>query len=133
MHDKARGKKRAFNSTFPARRKPLKKAWIRKARPAPIRKVSKGMAWRLDEYRRIRAGWMEFHPVCGICLARGIEPPRESEELHHSRGRAGKLLCDTRFFITACHRCHAWTHEHPRDARALGVLAEPGEWNVYPR
>lgn len=51
-------------------------------------------------------------------------------DVHHSRGRAGSLLIDERFWIPVCRRAHNWIQANPERARALGLLCQPGEWNV---
>lgn len=51
-------------------------------------------------------------------------------EVHHMRGRLGTLLRDQRFWIALSKQGHRWVHEHPAEARRLGFLCQPGEWNV---
>lgn len=53
---------------------------------------------------------------------------RDSEDVHHVRGRSGALLLDKRWWEPLCRRCHRWIHDHPADARMQGWLAERGEW-----
>ena len=51
-------------------------------------------------------------------------------EVHHMRGRLGSLLRDQRFWIALSKQGHRWVHEHHAEARRLGFLCQPGEWNV---
>lgn len=57
----------------------------------------------------------------------------KSRDVHHSRGRAGTLLIDVRFWKAVSRRGHYWIDDHPKEARAMGLLCEPGEWNRPPR
>lgn len=59
-------------------------------------------------------------------------------EVHHTRGRAGKLYLDTRYWIGVCVKCHQWIHTHMEEARSvtattgsnagLRVLCARGDW-----
>jgi hypothetical protein len=96
-------------------------------RRKPLRKVSKSQARRLSKYYPIAAAFLATHPACAICLVRG-QSARPATEVHHIRGRSGPLLFDTRFFCASCRACRLWPHDHKKEARALGVLAERNEW-----
>lgn len=154
---KAKSAPNAWNSTL-RRKKPLRsrKPWRppeRKAinRRSKTRAVQEsGYADICREYRR-----KPYNAVCGVCIARGTGLPwseakriliaegagaiarlggviTEATENHHSRGRIGRLLCDTRFFISACKTCHDWTHANGRRARELELMAGARDWNVFP-
>lgn len=127
--------RRAWNSTFKARTKPMRRSAKLQCSPlkrTPLKKVSRSQSSRLAKYRPIAQSFLAKHPACEICLARD-QGARPSTEVHHSRGRNGALLFDARFFVASCRGCREWPHEHPREARALGILAEPRDWNVVPR
>ena len=49
-------------------------------------------------------------------------------DVHHIRGRAGKLLCDTRYWKLVCRTCHKHIHSHIEESRKRGWIAKPGEW-----
>lgn len=100
-------------------------------RGKPLKKISRSQRERLKRYFAIRNEWLSLpeNAVCAICLVRGMNPA-PATECHHSRGRAGKLLFDTRFWRSSCRNCREWPHENPREARELGILASPVEWNV---
>ena len=49
---------------------------------------------------------------------------------HHKRGRLGALLMDKRFWIPVSARGHRKIHDAPDWARANGLLAHIGEWNM---
>lgn len=84
---------------------------------------------RDTEYSRVRKAFLEAHPRCQACL-RLNKIPNMATDIHHRRGKAGSLLCDTRGFLAVDRACHEWIHEHPRDARALDLLAPAALWNV---
>ena len=50
-------------------------------------------------------------------------------EVHHSRGRSGKLLMEQQFWIAVSEQGHRRIHEHPLEARKRGWLCEVGKWN----
>lgn len=81
---------------------------------------------------KVRPEYIAAHPWCEICPKRGRKDRFRTTDIHHTRGRIGRLLCDTRFFLGGCRPCHDWAHENPREARALGITAPASEWNVYP-
>lgn len=73
---------------------------------------------RQKEYRRAKAEWMPNHPICEIkqsphCTGRNDAP-------HHTRGRIGKFLIDTKWWIASCNACNRWVEEYPKKARELG-------------
>jgi len=83
------------------------------------------------EYAALAAEFKRQHPRCGVC---GTNPV---DDIHHSRGRLGSLLSDTRFWIPTCRTCHAWIDSNRNAARELTwngvpVLCEKGEWNSPP-
>lgn len=82
-------------------------------------------------HKRIRRAWMKQHPICMVCLMRGINP-RRSAELHHYAGVRGLLVNYRPFFIASCSPCHRWIHLHERAARKIGALCPASEWNHMP-
>lgn len=100
-----------------------------------IRRTSTRQRQRLKDYRIARSRFMREHPRCEACakiaaLGHDLdEKPHAASEPHHVRGRAGKLLTDTRYFLAVCRKAHEWIHAHPALARSLGLLAPPGQWN----
>lgn len=96
-------------------------------RRTPLRRVSPKRARENREYAKVRARYMEEHPICEACH------DRPSTELHHKRGRIGALLADVRFFMAVDTGCHRFITEHPARAREAGWTSPPGEWNTVPR
>lgn len=103
----------------------------------------------MKEYFSKRAKYLKEHAHCQIWLKRNgwhetdiimdsyvwedglgddglggrkIYVPRSSE-IHHPRGRIGKLLTDETNFIACSRQEHLWLHAHPSEARKLGLLA----------
>lgn len=103
-------------------------------RRKPLKKESKRQRRRNAEYYAVRAEWLRRpeNATCSICPCRGLRP-MAATEVHHSRGRANGLLCDTRFFIASCRDCREWPHANARLARELGLLAPASEWNTPPK
>jgi hypothetical protein len=93
----------------------------------PIRRISRKRMRSQIIYRRRKQGFMAKHPRCQCCK-RAL-----SEDLHHKRGRIGRLLTDERFWMAVCRPCHDRIHRHPAEAVERGYLAGPGEWNTLPK
>ena len=98
-----------------------------------IRRVSVAMRKRLAEYQRVRVEYLRAHLTCEGCvpLPRS-KHPAPATELHHTRGRVGKLLCQSENFKALCAGCHAFCHNHPAIARSAGLICPVGQWNSAP-
>ena len=86
---------------------------------------SKEYAWKKKEF-------LEAHPNCFAC---GEWCHYADRDLHHRRGRSGKLYLDERFWAMACggmRGCHTKIHQNPGWAIERGYLGGPGEWGVCP-
>jgi len=101
------------------RRKPLRKT--------PLHKVSSKQKDRLSRYYKIQREFLRENTVCAVCwmVERVV---RLATEVHHARGRNGKLLFDTRYFIASCRGHRMWPHDNPKRARGLGLLAHAKDW-----
>lgn len=51
-------------------------------------------------------------------------------EVHHTRGRAGALLNDQRFWLAVSKWGHRLIHTMPELARQRGWMCHPGQWNT---
>lgn len=150
-----------YNSTL-KRRKPLraKKEWKRKPaelKRSPLKRQSEKQQRQTRLYFQVKGEWMarQENRHCAVCLCRSLGRTwgelravliregagkladqgaklKRAREVHHCRGRIGRLLCDTRFFVPTCHDCREWPHVHPAEAREFGLLASAAEWNVFP-
>jgi hypothetical protein len=124
---------KAYGSIKRPKKKPAWE-WAKPLAPikrATLKKVAKGRARQQREYFSRHREFLKRHPVCGICLVRGLNPA-PATEVHHMRGRIGRLLADERFWCPSCRSCREFPHENPTRARELGILAPVSEWNVYP-
>lgn len=92
---------------------------------------------RMQIYNAIKKLYLERHPFCETCwlINRGTPGVKFgdccnlSSETHHRRGKLGWLLIDTRHWLPVCNPCHRWIHDHPEEARKLGLLAPRGKWH----
>lgn len=115
-------------------------AVLRTLRPAPrarIKSRSKVMRGKMAYYNIRKRVFLEAHPSCDAChklagaittsypIQKAVHP---ATEIHHLRGRAGKLLLDERFWVGVCADAHRFIHDRPEVARKAGLLAQPGEW-----
>lgn len=97
----------------------------------PLKKRSRSRRREMDEYFKNAREFLKTNDRCMICVARGLTPNRATE-VHHWAGRIGRLLNYLPFFIASCRPCREWPHDHRSEAEAAGVIAPPGEWNVFP-
>ena len=107
-----------------------KKKTVRKLRAkTPIRRVTRpkpiSEKRRRDsaEYERKKRIFLREHPFCGCS-----ECSKRSKDLHHSRGRAGPLYLDERYWLALCREHHDVCRDDPDRARKLGILCAKGKW-----
>lgn len=91
-----------------------------------VRAVSKRNAKRLREYNKEAKIWKRGRLCKCFDLYGHIH---QCTDVHHQRGKLGPLLMDKRFWIPVCRGLHNWIGAHPAEARKLGLLCHPGEWN----
>ena len=96
-------------------------------RKAPVKKVSTKRKRDASVYTRRKAEFFKAHPVCQFP---GCKKP--TSDLHHSRGRAGSLFLDERFWKALCRDHHNWVGENMDAAREMGLLCPKGKWNSPP-
>lgn len=105
--------------------------------PKRIAQRSASQKLRTAEYLAARRPFLAKRPNCEACpKMTGANPlvdakPHPATDIHHKRGRLGKLLLDERHWLPCCKQAHDWIHRNPALARALNLLAQPGEWNRY--
>lgn len=85
-------KKMKRNYTLPKSQKPLKKR-------SDKRKLEEQI------YLKLLGPWLK-DKICGV---RGCGKP--ATQCHHQKGREGKLLLDTKFWLPVCRFHHAWLTE----------------------
>lgn len=88
-----------------------------------IRPVSKARARKNREYEKLKKEWRSklINAWCKVCG----QPSEKSP--HHVRGRVGRLLCDTRFWIPVCRACHDRIHMNPKWASVNGYMCDWGK------
>lgn len=84
-----------------------------------IKSVSDKRLIELKEYRVVRDAYMRDHKIC-----EHPECSSPSTELHHRKGRIGKLLTDSRYFCALCHDHHEWAEKNPILAKELGLSVD---------
>jgi hypothetical protein len=101
-----------------------------------IQRVSKARAAQLRVYAKKRKAFLNWK----MCQCQGFKDPKTGKpicyrlphlatDIHHSRGRIGKLLTDERFFIGVCREAHSWIGRNVESARKLGLICARGHWN----
>src|SRR6516164_948396 len=93
----------------------------------PLRRVSQKRQAQLKVYAKRKKVFLEEHPFCFVCWKH-----KEEMDLHHLRGRAGKLFLDERFWRAVCRACHDTIHKSIGWAMMNGYLATAGQWGVCP-
>jgi hypothetical protein len=89
----------------------------------PLRRVSKKRAEELKIYYSLADYVLSQRPYCEFPSSTGAATcMNPATQIHHMRGRAGPLLCDVRFWLAVCDKCHKYIHEHGKEARKRGVL-----------
>lgn len=90
--------------------------------------------------RSINATWTEAKDIMRLPLARREHVLHESgavlaqaTEVHHQRGRIGRLLAFVPLFIPSCRGCREWPHVHRVRARELDLVASATDYDTFPR
>lgn len=97
-----------------------------------IRRASTKRAKELRQYAVRAKEWKEIHPFCRACHLIHLGPIRKTKDVHHSRGKIGRLLLMEQFWVPVCRTCHNWIDQNPNAARKLGLLCEKGLFNSVP-
>ena len=82
-------------------------------------------------YEIKRKDFLIEHPWCEWAL-RKLKQRIRATQIHHKRGRAGKLYLDARFWQAVCGEGHKWIHNNIEEARKLGLFCQRGEWGKQP-
>ncbi len=114
------------------RRTPLKKS-SKPLRRSRIKPMSKKRQRESKAYSLLRAAFLENKPKCEACFhvtgygmftAKGRDMlANRSCDVHHIRGRTGGNYLNTDTWLAVCRKCHNWIHNHPQDARMIGLLS----------
>lgn len=92
-------------------------------KPHRIAPMSKKRAGERKIYLERRKIFLKAHPICEAYeVLWPHEKPEPSTEIHHLRGR-GKYFLEESTWLALSRRAHWWVHQHPSEARRLGLLA----------
>lgn len=91
---------------------------LRPGKRSKVRKVSPKRAAEHREYVRVATAYLERRPYCEAMV--GHMRIVKSTEIHHKRGRVGKLLTDDTNFLGCCSDCHKWIEENRLAAQERG-------------
>jgi len=91
--------------------------------------VSKARWREKRRYSALKKSFLRLHLWCGVY------PLHRATHVHHSRGRLGALLTDTRYWVPVSAVGHQWIHDNPEAARAkkwwgIPLLCKKGKWNT---
>ena len=67
-------------------------------------------------YTVLREQFMKNHP---LCQARIPGCNIKATDIHHKKGRVGKLFLDDSEFLAVCRMCHTWIENNPAEAKLL--------------
>ena len=77
-------------------------------------------------YKKLRKKFLEENPKCAAY------PNRKATDVHHTRGRAGKLFLCTHYWLAVSRQAHIRIGEDPAWARENGYLCAKGHWGKQP-
>ncbi len=80
--------------------------------------MSKAKEREVRKYILEKARWLPTK----MCEWPGTGCVREATEIHHARGRVGKMLNDKRYWWALCREHHRYLHDHGKQSRKLGLL-----------
>ena len=98
-----------------ADKKPVKKA-------KPIASRSSKRIKEEREYMILRNKFLVSHPLCQAKISTVCKV--HSTDVHHTHSGADRssTFTDDKTFLSVCRACHMWIHNHPIEARELGLL-----------
>ena len=102
--------------------------WLKAAGLKVASSMSKRAAMKRI-YLRERKFLLAKNLWCAWGLKQNPKQFIRATQIHHTRGRRGKLLIDQRFWLAVSADGHEFIHKHPYNARSLGLLCEVGDWN----
>jgi 5-methylcytosine-specific restriction endonuclease McrA len=75
------------------------------------------------QYEAEKKKFLAANPLCALCGR------RRKLDLHHAKGRVGKLLLEKQHWYGLCRPCHDWVARNPAEAYMRGLLVKP--WNTW--
>lgn len=83
--------------------------------PEPIKKISQKRNLENRDYLKVRKVFLQSLIFCEVKSCKGL-----ATEVHHKKGRIGKLLTDIRYFLGVCRECHNKIELYPLWAKENG-------------
>lgn len=80
-----------------------------------------------------RRDFLIENPWCAWGLKQTPPVRIRAEEVHHTRGRIGRLLIEEKFWVGVSKAAHRWIHDNIDAARGLGLICQKGQWNNIPK
>jgi hypothetical protein len=99
-------------------KRPKKDAWLHKRKRKEINRISGKRKKEMAIYRRKRDVFMKKHEVCEVC--KNAKPT----DLHHRKGRSGKMIYKERYFLAVCRPCHTKIENNPIWAKKNGYSVD---------
>ena len=91
-----------------------------------INPISAKRAAEMRIYAKRRKLFLAANPLCEYWKRRsGIRV--KSTEIHHTRGRAGTLYLDERYWVAVSRSGHQRIEKWPNEAKAFGLIGPWGE------
>lgn len=107
-------------------------------RHKPLKKMARVRRNEMRHYLAMHGPFLSEpgNENCAICIVRREHgeniPLNAATEIHHFRGRRGRLLCWKPGFRPSCFFCRDWPHTHKRKAREWGLLAPAVIYDTFP-
>lgn len=93
----------------------------KKAPEKKVYKIAKESKKRKDENKEYSKERKEYLKVNNKCMA-GLDGCKKvATQIHHRKGRVGKLLTDTKYWLPVCEDCHRKIEDNPQMAYEKGL------------
>lgn len=92
----------------------------------PIAPMSAKRRAEMKIYSKLRKEFLAANPKCAVF------PSKQATDVHHLRGRAGKLYLCPDYWLAVSREGHHKINENPTWARENGFLCAKGEWGKQP-
>jgi hypothetical protein len=96
------------------------------------RKPRRGYRFSARAFLAARLGVGETCPVMEAIKELRDSGINKLVEIHHMRGRKGRLLLNQQFWMAVSKQGHQWIHDNPAAARKHGWLCPVEQWNKQP-
>lgn len=83
-----------------------------------VKEVSDKREEELKIYKKERKAYLKLHPDCAAKL-NGCTG--KANQVHHKKGRVGKLFLDKKHWLGVCMNCHLKLEPNPNEAKEKGL------------